>query len=449
MAKYSEILERKIYPKLADFIGDAFPEFEFIEKSNQWISGNTLHLSGSEGKHGKGKVSVSKSKPYAIGDFREGVMNVLKYLQKSTFHPRVFDFKSAVEYLASVTNIDLADCKKKDWDRKPYVPMNHPIEKPVFIPKPYFDASLKNYDNNSFVEYLVGLFGEDEASKLVQRFYIGTSKYWDGATIFWLIDEYARIGGGQVILYDNDGHTVRQIRTDGTKKRFSSWVHTAIKKNYDSAKQPFPQWLNDYSERSGNKFPCLFGLPQLAVEPIDKPIAIVESAKTAIIATQCLPQYIWLAVGSATYLKQTRLAALKQRNITLFPDNGQFAAWSKIAKNLSGFGKINVSDLLESDVVEKGADLADYLIQFDWREDSETAPEPKNLTDFIKEHIINLGQKPFVGSCFIENETTVFFTEPIAEFKSEIAEMKNNGLEVIELLTIEAAKKHFELTAAA
>ena len=109
----------------------------------------------------------------------------------------------------------------------------------------------------------------------------------------------------------------------------------------------------------------MFGLPQLKNEPLTKPVAIVEAAKTAIIATEYLPQYTWLAVGSLSYLNEDRLRALEQRNITLFPDKGAFEHWAGKIRELSKIANVNISDLLERKATDQGSDLADYLTQFD------------------------------------------------------------------------------------
>ena len=234
----------------------------------------------------------------------------------------------------------------------------------TFIPADLFRASLKGYDQNYFVRYLNGLLGISVTSDLIQRFRIGTSKFWEGSTIFWIIDRQGKIAGGQVILYDESGSTKKEILPDNSIMRYNSWVHTAIKSKYQKQKRPLPKWLKIYIENSP-KFPCLFGLPQLEVAPPHKPVAIVESAKTAVIATACLPQYIWLATGSLSYLNRDRISDLKGRNITLFPDKGGFEFWERKIPELSKIANIGISDLLERKKAKDGADIADYLVRYD------------------------------------------------------------------------------------
>jgi hypothetical protein len=238
----------------------------------------------------------------------------------------------------------------------------------TYIPKEIFRKSLGGYSRNRFVQYLVGLFGEEKTNELVQRFSIGTSRYWNdaGATVFWLVDTEDRIAGGQVILYDENGNTVKKKLPNGGKQRYNSWVHVALKHQYESQGNPIPNWLSDYIAHSP-KYPCLFGLAQLKQDTSTKPVAIVESAKTAIIATAWFPQYTWLAVGSLSYLNAHRLKGLEGRNITLFPDKGGYEKWKEKADELQAIGKIVVSDLLERKEAEQGSDLADYLVKMEYQ----------------------------------------------------------------------------------
>lgn len=227
--------------------------------------------------------------------------------------------------------------------------------KPVtFIPVDVFKASLKAHEENHFVKFLINLFGVEVASYLISRYFIATSKHWSGATVFWQIDIQGKIRTGKIMLYNPT--TGKRI-----KEPFQhiSWVHTALKQPEFELRQ------------------CLFG-EHLLIEKT-KPVAIVESEKTAIIASVYLPQFIWVAVGSLTNLNAEKCSVLKGRTVTLFPDLNGFEKWSSRAKELSHIVNFTVSDLLECKATEaekkQGLDLADYLIRFDFREFIQ--PEPK------------------------------------------------------------------------
>ena len=128
-----------------------------------------------------------------------------------------------------------------------------------------------------------------------------------------------------------------------------------------------PPWLADYSEH-GQKSPCLFGLPQLATAPAEQPVALVESAKTAMLATPYFPRYVWLATMGLSYLTPDRMEPLRGRRIVLYPDAGCLYKWQAKADELRRLGyDVRVSDELEKlatdDERRAGLDLGDVLLK--------------------------------------------------------------------------------------
>jgi len=228
-----------------------------------------------------------------------------------------------------------------------------------FIPVETFKASLKNYEANHFVRFLISLFGVEVSKQLISQYIIATSKNWDGATVFWQIDTQGKIRTGKIMLYD--AATGKRV-----KKPFShiTWVHTALKAADFELKQ------------------CLFG--EHLLKDKTKPVAIVESEKTAVIASVYLPQFIWLAAGAKEGLNVEKCKILKGRSVTLFPDLNGFEKWNSKAKELSDITRFSVSDLLERKATEaekdQGLDLADYLIRFDFKEFAHPRPNQKPTT---------------------------------------------------------------------
>jgi hypothetical protein len=85
-------------------------------------------------------------------------------------------------------------------------------------------------------------------------------------------------------------------------------------------------------------------------------------------------------------------------NVVLFPDVKGFDIWNEKMKELSiqmPGTRFNISDLLELNATdeerEQGCDIADYLIQFDWKQFLDTPSNLKPLPDwYIKaEKIFN------------------------------------------------------------
>jgi hypothetical protein len=238
------------------------------------------------------------------------------------------------------------------------------------IPAHLLEQSMSHYESNRFARLLQTHFGADVAEQLLQRFQIGTSAHWKGACVFWLVDELQRVRGGQVVQFDAQGHTVKVPQPDGSTKRRTGWVHSALATRYQRQGQEPPAWLSAYIEHA-SKSPCLFGLPQLVTAPAAQPVAIVEAPKTAVLCTPYFPAFTWLAVGALSYLNAARLEPLRGRGIVLFPDASEsgraFTEWSTRAEELRRAGfQVEVSDLLERGATpeqkQQGTDLADLLL---------------------------------------------------------------------------------------
>ena len=217
------------------------------------------------------------------------------------------------------------------------------------IPLSIFEKSLKHFERNNFVSYLKSLFYDDLAMQLVERFKIGTSKHWEGSTVFWQIDILGNIRAGKIMLYD--GFTGKRQK-DNTGKKYINWAHSSLK---------LPQY---------NLQQCLFGEHQLKYETEEKTIAIVESEKTAILMTALIPECVWLATGGLHNLKVERYKILAKRKVILFPDLNAFDKWKAKEDELQTIGcQVATSCLLEcnatTDDKAEGYDLADYFIKRD------------------------------------------------------------------------------------
>lgn len=201
-----------------------------------------------------------------------------------------------------------------------------------------FQRSLVDYCNNNFVQYLNNTFGDEVTKQLITKYFIGSSSRWKGSTIFWQVDFNGKIRAGKIMLYD--------VRTGKRVKEpfnYIQWIHNTEK-------------LKEYVLKQ-----CLFGEHLLKIEK-EKPVAVVESEKTAIISSVLFPKYIWLATGSLTNLTKERCKVLLNRDVYLFPDLKAFDKWNLKAKEF-GF---KIFDFLEKQATEKeknqGLDLVDYLL---------------------------------------------------------------------------------------
>ena len=112
---------------------------------------------------------------------------------------------------------------------------------------------------------------------------------------------------------------------------------------------------------------CFFGEYLLKIYP-ENSVAIVESEKSALIASAVFPDLIWLAAGNLNGLSIEKAKVLKGRNVTLFPDLGGYEKWSEKSNEIQKQCdcKISMSTLLENEATvnnrTNGLDIADYII---------------------------------------------------------------------------------------
>lgn len=223
-----------------------------------------------------------------------------------------------------------------------------------FIDASILNQSLTGYDKNAFIQYLIRLFASDAVKELIDRYRIGTSKHWPGATVFWQIDALERVRAGKIMLYGEDGHRVKEPFNHIT------WVHKVMD-------------MEGYCLSQG-----LFG--EHLLKGNNLAVAITESEKAAVIGSIYLPDLLWLSCGQKNGLTVEKCRVLAGRTVILYPDLGAFDLWSRKAEELEAQlpgTRIVVSDLLEKKATpkerEKGLDIADYLVGFDLSEFREPA----------------------------------------------------------------------------
>jgi len=220
--------------------------------------------------------------------------------------------------------------------------INKPPPEPSFHDYSLVIQSGKNYKQNNFIQFLKTLFTEAEVKEAILKYLIGTSKHWNGATIFWQIDINEKVRHGKIMLFNPE--TGKRVKSKDGNGLINS-VRSVLK-------------LNDF-----NLNQCLFGL-HLINETNQKTIALVEGEKTAVIMSVFKPQYTWLATGGKGGLKYEFLKPIKSCKIIAFPDKSEYNDWLNKATELNGFGfNIVVNDWLEQQYIyDDGTDLADVYV---------------------------------------------------------------------------------------
>lgn len=201
-----------------------------------------------------------------------------------------------------------------------------------FIDAEVVACTLGGFKNNNFVKWLTNLIGVEASKKVINRFCIGTSK--TNGTIFWTIDQNLRICRPKVFYFNLDGH-----RDKNTP----------------------PLVPSGYTRNSGY-LPCLFGLHQINEKyGQQKPIALVESEKSAVLGFHAFKKFNFLGLGGAT-LSRAKAEPLKGNQIVIVPDAdiaGREGA-VKTRERLAELGiHANICDLFPDK--DSGYDIADFL----------------------------------------------------------------------------------------
>ena len=210
---------------------------------------------------------------------------------------------------------------------------------PSYISPAIVAASLSHYDRNPLYRYLCGVFGAEETMRLFNLYRIGTSAKWGGSTVFWQTDESGKVRTGKIMLYNSS--TGRRVKEPQARV---SWAHSELR-------------LPNFHLRQ-----CLFGQHLLPLY-LDRTVFIVESEKTAVIASHYMPDVLWLAAGG----KNGCFEVLHGRDVILLPDLGATDAWREKLPMLRPVCRsVNVSTMLEDMATDEqrslGLDIADFLL---------------------------------------------------------------------------------------
>lgn len=298
--------------------------------------------------------------------------------------------------------------RRTNWKPRKHTPKPPLKPKPSYISETFVTPSLQAYDANNFVQHLTRYYGQSETMKAVKTYGVGTSQKWQGSTVFWQRDYKQRVRSGKIILY-------RSNRMNREKKR-TTWVHSELMKK---GKLP-----DDF-----NLVQCFFGEHLLSEYPT-KPIAIVESEKTALVCSIEIPDFLWIATGSMSNLKgmAERCKELKNRSVTLYPDLGE--AYEKWQLTAIEFG-FDVSEYLNNNTPEadkrEGYDIADYLLKDKEPRRPKPTPEPPPESEFSEpgtrepnftetlDYVRSLGREVFYIPSEVEDkllESIFINTEP-------------------------------------
>jgi hypothetical protein len=223
---------------------------------------------------------------------------------------------------------------------------SQPQKPPDYIPHKYLKRSLSL--NSNFVRFLRKYFTDVQIAEAANNYLLGATR--NKEVIFWQVDIHGNIRTGKIMQYNPQ--TGRRLKTGYGG---INWVHHKLKKSNPS-----------YTHF--NLSQCYFGEHLLRLYP-DKPVAIVEAEKTAVIASMIIPNYNWLAAGNLNGLNVEKSRILSDKSVILYPDAGCYERWLRKAEQINKEIPLHltVSNFPENfatpQQIRDGYDLADYIIE--------------------------------------------------------------------------------------
>jgi hypothetical protein len=229
-----------------------------------------------------------------------------------------------------------------DQIQKPFIdPANAQVR---YLPFDLMEKSVELHNRSCLYQFLTRKFTASIAARLCADYFIGTNR--NGNTVFWQVDFKGQIRQAKAMQYNPS--------TGKRNKEFGArFIGKTILKSDDA-----------------NLKQCFFG--EYLLNGYSGPVAIVESEKTAVIASVYFPQYIWLATGGkhgARFTESSVCKVLSGRSVVMFPDVKAYDTWKEkggLPAAVAGC-RVVVSDMLHNLATDQerdeDCDIADYLLR--------------------------------------------------------------------------------------
>jgi len=177
---------------------------------------------------------------------------------------------------------------------------------------------------------MVNLIGVDAAKEIRERYKLGTTK--KGEVIFWMIDINGNIRQPKAMTYNQEGNRIDK-----------------------------PYVPTGYSRDHGYS-PCIFG--EHLLKDNTKPVALVESEKTACLGSFGFPQFTWVASGGVNGLTRGKAEVLRGSKVLILYDaDTQGREGAESAHTL--LEKLGIPSLVKDLFQDRNDhyDIADYIAE--------------------------------------------------------------------------------------
>lgn len=196
--------------------------------------------------------------------------------------------------------------------------------------------------NNGLMRYLSRFWPTKELQKVTEMYHLGSTR--QGEIIYPQIDSGSVCRSGKIILYDENGHRIKNAAFDRI-----DWLHSRYMKQ--QGKQ-----TEDY-----NLEQCLFG-EHLLHKRRDVIVNLVESEKAAVIGALACPNNIWVACGGKSMFSPGRCAALAGRDVIVFADADAAEEWETKLPLFTHCHSITMSQWHKNEPAGSKRDIADWIL---------------------------------------------------------------------------------------
>lgn len=263
-----------------------------------------------------------------------------------------------------------------------------PIEYAPFIPVQMVEATERRVTESNLFVWLSGEFGDEAAMMAMRRYRVGATKHTDGRGYRAASLPYINTSGDCV-----DCKIFHIDPTTGSRKTAPALMSWTDKEG--KAQELRSTWaLAELKKNDKPRKWCNFGDHLLQDNPTAA-ICVVESEKTALVASIVYPSRLWIAVGSKNNLNPERCAPYRGREIIIYPDrdnikdkprksgNGIEKGWETLARELAQAGfSVQIDRTVERHHGEINDDIADIILRY--RHGIQSPPEPPQNRDVAK-----------------------------------------------------------------
>lgn len=230
---------------------------------------------------------------------------------------KYYHWNTVIQKFESVLQNPLLDVTQSEKDCNTLYDNNLPnlLKTKKFIDYKVVAKTINVYQENNLLQYLRTRYDDDKVNFVKQLYFLGTSK--KSGTVFWFINKQGKTQKAKVSYYTENGKRTNRFEVP-------------------------------YKNADGY-YNCLYG--EHLLNNNTKPIILVESEKTAIVASIEFREYTWLAYSRINGLTDAKLRILKNEKNILIPDISQNAV-GIMTKKLQKFRSLNI-DAVVYDILGK------------------------------------------------------------------------------------------------